>query len=97
MEFDTKGNFTQALAPIITSTNKIGSTLSNLGIYKNGSKQHCLIVGDSLDDAQMADGLSFDTLHKVVFAEKNLDEFQRRFDEVLDINADFSRIIELFD
>ncbi|MBP7700799.1 hypothetical protein KA111_01920 [Candidatus Woesebacteria bacterium] len=95
--FDEAGKFIGVDGPIITAVNKNGHMLIKKGVYRQGDKSQCLLIGDGFGDAKMADGLSFDKLYKVVFAEKNLDEFRSRFDEVLDINADFSRIIELFD
>lgn len=95
--FDQAGKFIGVSGPIITAVNKNGQMLIKKGVYKDGDKKLCLLIGDGYGDAQMADGLRFEKIYKVVFAEKNLDKFQEIFDEVLDINAGFFRITELFD
>ncbi len=94
--FDSFGKFIGVSGPIITAVNKNGQMLVKKGVYRDREKSSCLLIGDGFGDAQMADGLKFEKIYKVAFAEKNLEKFREIFDEVLDINSGFFRITELF-
>lgn len=95
--FDENGYFTHAKTPIITSANKTGATLiKNNLITETPKQQHCLLIGDSLDDTQMTDGLRFETVYKVAFGDTGSPDFQKRFDLVLPIDAGYQSITELF-
>ena len=94
--FDKHGHFQKAAQPLVTSVNKNGKIFLDYGFYQKNSKKECLLLGDSLDDVNMADGLCFDKLLKIAFTDKDHAIYNQVYDLVLDYHADFSLILNLF-
>ncbi len=91
--FDSQGYFTEVKQPIIHSANKTGLTLIQNGyITQSPERKHCLLFGDSLDDAQMADGIEFEKVTKVVFADSTAPKFSDLFDVVLPLEGGFQDV-----
>ncbi len=91
--FDSDGFFIETKQPIIHSANKTGLTLIQNGyITQSPERKHCLLFGDSLDDAQMADGIDFEKVTKVVFADSAAPKFSDLFDVVLPLEGGFQDV-----
>lgn len=95
--FDKQGYFVEAVQPIIHIANKTGHLLIKNGLLDaKPARRQCLLIGDSLDDAQMSEGLDFDLIHKVAFASHNQEHFARNFDLVLPVDGGYGEVIGLF-
>jgi len=58
-------------------------------------RRQCLLIGDTLEDDQMVQGLDFELIHKVAFAGHNDAHFEERFDLVLGKDAGYEQISAL--
>ena len=98
LSFDTHGFFTHTKEPIITCANKTGETLiKNNFISQTPKERHCLLIGDGLDDVRMTEGINFETVYTVAFADINAEAFKKRYDLILPIDEGFQPISALFD
>lgn len=96
--FDDDGYFVDMVKPIIHIANKTGHMLvrNNL-IDPKPSRSHCLLIGDSLDDAKMSIGIDFDSTYKVAFSSHNQEHFAEKFDLVLPVEGAFGPVIDLIE
>lgn len=96
LEFNQQGLMTGYKKPIIHISNKTAHTLyQNQVLDQNKLYKQCLLIGDSPDDALMANGLNCQEVFKVVFAD-DCEHYQQLFDHVLPVEGGFGEIIELF-
>jgi len=94
--FDEQGRFIEMVEPIITIANKTGEVLVRNGLLAaRPERRQCLLIGDTLEDDQMVQGLEFELVHKVAFAGHNDSHFEERFDLVLEKNAGYEQISAL--
>lgn len=97
LRFDEQGRFTEVVEPLIHIANKTGAVLvQNRLVTARPERRQCLLLGDTLEDVQMAAGLDFDLLYTVAFSSHNLEHFQEKFDLVLPVDASYQRVIDLF-
>lgn len=95
--FDKQHRFSHVLPPIIHSANKTGSFLVKNGILKSKlNRKQCLVLGDSLDDVRMVEGLHFNQTLKVAFADPHTAGFKQLFDLILPLNSGYQPILDLF-
>ncbi|MFH0750010.1 MAG: hypothetical protein V1917_03825 [Candidatus Gottesmanbacteria bacterium] len=95
--FDEDGYFTHVKPPIIHSANKTGHTLiKNNFLLETPPQRQCLLIGDSIDDVRMVEGINFESVYKVAFGDVDAIEFKKRFDLVLPIDAGYQPIHSLF-
>lgn len=101
MEFDaTTGKLTGFKGNLIHSFNKNGGALrGSPGWSHIEGKRSVLLLGDSITDVTMAEGLDADTVLSVAFLndriEERLPEFQSKFDVVLLNDAPMTFVLEL--
>lgn len=74
--------------PIIHAMNKNGDLIKSSAIFKIiKNKKNILLLGDSLDDINMAEGLDYNNLIKVAFLNENVDEcledYKSNFDVIM--------------
>ncbi len=83
---------------IIHILNKNEAELNNLPIIKELKKrENIILLGDSLDDLKMAEGFPYKNIIKIAFVnyeedEKNLKEYNEKFDVIITQDSDFSEI-----
>jgi 2-hydroxy-3-keto-5-methylthiopentenyl-1-phosphate phosphatase len=95
--FDQQGIFKEVVPPIIHSANKVGTTLVKLGYISDPPQTStCLLIGDSLDDIKMYEGLSFKKRYSVAFANQDQPGFSNVFDQILPLESGFAPIHKLF-
>ena len=95
--FDKEGNFIKVIPPIITSANKTGETLiKNHFLSQTPKERCCLLVGDGLNDIRMTEGIHFDKVYTVAFADTESSAFTERFDLVLPMDTGYEPISALF-
>jgi HAD superfamily hydrolase (TIGR01544 family) len=97
--FDEDGYFVEVQRPIIHSANKTGENLlKNNHLSQPPLRRQCLLIGDSLDDMRMSEGIDFAEVIKVAFAdEAAAPKFAELFDIVLPLEGGFKEIRELFE
>lgn len=96
--FDQDGFFQEPVKPIVHIANKTGAFLiQNNLLDQKPSRRQCLLIGDTLEDANMVRGVDFDLVYKVAFSDHNQDHFQDKFNLVLPKNGSYQPIIELLD
>lgn len=96
--FSNEGHATSVAEPIIHALNKDEAELmthaNTRDIIKN--KTNVLILGDSLPDADMADGLNHDTVLRIGFlneaTEENLKRYEEKYDALICNDGDFDFI-----
>ena len=100
--WNEKGNVVSFVEPFIHSFNKSGVSIKrNLEVFsKVRSRKNLVLIGDSIGDCFMADGLDVENVLKVGFlnfdVSKNLESFKRHFDVVICGDSDFSFLVEFF-
>lgn len=96
--FDQDGFFQEPVKPIVHIANKTGAFLINNHLLESKpSRRQCLLIGDTLEDANMVKGIDFDLVYKVAFSDHNQDHFQEKFDLVLPKTGSYQPIIDLLD
>ncbi len=96
LDFDKKGVVTAAKLPLIHIANKVGSTLIKKGaMAPYPSRRHCLLIGDSLDDRKMSEGIDFESVYAVAFGNHQPENFKPLFDLVLPIDGGYQEISRL--
>jgi 5'-nucleotidase len=94
--FDEQGYFMDTVKPTIHIANKTGNLLvKNNLIDLKPIRSHCLLIGDSLDDAKMSIGIDFNSTYKVAFSSSNQEHFAKKFDLILPVEGSFGPIIDL--
>lgn len=95
--FDERDALITIAEPLIHIANKTGTVLvQNQILSLRPAQRQCLLLGDTLEDVRMVEGLDFDLVHKVAFSSHNLEHFQEKFDLVLPVDASYRQVIELF-
>jgi len=88
-EFDENGKTVKILEPIIHVFNKGETSLREYSLYKEQLKnrKNILLMGDTLGDADMAEGSDSNDIIKIGFlnekVEENLEQFKDAFDVVI--------------
>ena len=96
LNFNALGVVVSAQKPLIHIANKIGTTLIKKGaIAPYPSRRQCLVIGDSLDDRKMSDGIDFDSVYAVAFGNHQPENFKPLFDLVLPIDGGYQEILNL--
>lgn len=96
LDFNKQGEVISAKKLLIHIANKIGTTLIKKGaIAPYPSRRDCLLIGDSLDDRKMSDGIDFETVYAVAFGNHQPENFQPLFDLVLPIDGGYQPILQL--
>lgn len=96
LDFDKQGIVTSAKRPLIHIANKVGQTLIEKGaIAPYPSRRHCLLIGDSLDDRKMSEGIDFESVYAVAFGNHQPENFKPLFDLVLPIDGGYQEILNL--
>lgn len=94
--FDQDGFFQEPVRPIVHIANKTGDFLiKNNLLQQKPDRRQCLLIGDTLEDANMVRGVDFDSIYKVAFSDHNQNHFQEKFDLVLPKNGSYQPIIDL--
>lgn len=96
-QFDDAGIITGIKAPIIHIANKTGENLvKNNLIVANPDRSTCLLLGDTLDDLRMSEGINFSQVYSVAFAEADHGYFEQRFSQVLPLDGGYEPVLKLF-
>jgi len=100
LEFDKKGNFTGVKDnKIIHVLNKNEKEIEALQVYREiENRRNIILLGDSLADLNMLEGITFKSLIKIAFYnnnEENLEEFKKNFDMIILNDGSFEPINEL--
>ncbi len=88
-EFDSQGKALKILEPIIHVFNKGEASLREFSLYEDQLKdrKNIILMGDTLGDADMAEGSDSNDVIKIGFlnenVEENLEQFKEAFDVVL--------------
>lgn len=74
-EWDTNGNLVAVKEPIIHNANKNGETIKSSPVFSQiKDRKNILLLGDSLDDINMTEGLNFKNLIKISFLNENVEK-----------------------
>lgn len=87
-DWDKDGNAIGVRQPIIHSHNKFESAIKNLSFYeKIKERKNILLLGDSIEDANMVKGFDYDNLIKVGFlnedVENNIKKNKKSYDAII--------------
>lgn len=87
-EWDKNGNAIRVKQPIIHSLNKAGSVAGNFSFFeKVKNRKNILLLGDSIDDVDVVQGLTYANLIKIGFLnenmEKNIEQYKKVYDVVI--------------
>ena len=87
-EWDKEGKAIAVKKPIIHAMNKNGELIKSSPFFKRIEKRkNILLLGDSLDDINMAKGLDFKNLIKISFLNENIEESIDKYKPNYDIIA----------
>lgn len=101
LKFDNKGEFTgeNEFGVMITSMNKTSIHIKNRDFYPIiKDRKNAVLIGDSISDANMDNGMNYDTVLKIGFFrddgnEKKKIAYQNAFDILLDDSQDLLDVI----
>ena len=99
--WDKNGNASERVQPYIHTFTKSGVSIIGHGdIYSRvSSRKNIILLGDSLGDCHMADGLEYNNILKIGFlnsdVETKLETYKKHFDVVITNDSDFSFIYDL--
>ncbi|NQZ84584.1 MAG: hypothetical protein HRU03_02600 [Nanoarchaeales archaeon] len=99
--WDEKGFAKHLIKPHIHTFNKSGISIkNNINIFtKIRTRKNIILIGDSLGDCHMADGLEYNNILKIGFlnsdVETKLETYKKHFDVVITNDSDFSFIYDL--
>ncbi|MGI6589074.1 MAG: hypothetical protein ACOX1V_00200 [Candidatus Iainarchaeum sp.] len=87
-EFDKKGNVLGYKGKIIHSLNKNEFEIKDTTFYKKiKDRKNILLLGDTLDDLQMVEGIKYNEIIKIGFLnnniEENLEQYKKAYDVVI--------------
>jgi 5'-nucleotidase len=87
-KFDKKGNVLGYKGKIVHSLNKNEFEIKNTPFYKKiKERKNIILLGDSIDDLKMTEGIKFDTILKIGFlnerVEENLEDYKKAFDVII--------------
>lgn len=99
-DFDSKGKAKEIRKPIIHTFNKTETSLKEIPIYnKIKNRKNILLLGDSLGDTGMAEGLPYKNIIKIGFLNENIKEnllsYKKNFDVVLTGDQNFDYLNKL--
>jgi 5'-nucleotidase len=100
LKWDKKGNFIGVKKPVIHSANKKGGIVRKLPIFKKiRARKNIILLGDNIEDCQMAEGLDYKNLVKVGFLNSknkdNLAGHKRAFDVLVLDNGNMNYVNDL--
>lgn len=85
-EWGKVGNAIRVKQPIIHTLNKSGIAVRNFPFYqKIKNRKNILLLGDSLEDADMVAGFDFENLIKIGFLNENIEENLEKYKEKFDV------------
>ncbi len=97
-QFDKTGRMTGIAEPIIHIANKTGQNLvKNHLIMATPTRTDCLLLGDTLDDLRMSEGINFQRVYSVAFAAADHGYFEKLFTQVLPLDGGYQPILDLFE
>lgn len=87
-KFDKKGNVTGYKGKIIHSLNKEESEIKNTPYFKKiKNRKNIILLGDSLDDLKMVEGIHYNEIIKIGFLndkiEENLELYKKAYDVII--------------
>lgn len=84
--WDSDGNATGVKEPIIHSFNKSELALRDFPFYsKVRERKNVLLLGDSIEDAEMINGFEYDNIVRIGFLNENIKENIEQFKKVYDV------------
>lgn len=98
--WDENDNAISRVKPYIHTFNKSGISIKNdADIFsKVFDRKNIILIGDSLGDCHMADGLDYNTILKIGFlnsdARNKLEDYKKHFDVVITGDSDFSFLLD---
>ncbi len=85
-QWDKDGSAIRVVQPVIHSLNKSESMIWNLPFFeKIKNRKNVILLGDSTEDANMAQGFDFENLIKIGFLNENIGENLEKYKENFDI------------
>jgi 5'-nucleotidase len=93
--WDSDGNAIERVKPYIHTFNKSGTSIveNNLIYSKVSDRKNIILLGDSLGDCNMADGLDYDNVLKIGFlnsdVENKLESYKSNYDVVITDDGEF--------
>ncbi len=98
--WDTEGRAVDFVRPIIHSLNKGETVLREYDFADEiGDRPNIILLGDSIGDADMAQGSDYDHILKIGFLNKDVEKkrelYQQHFDIVIENDGDMSRVNEI--
>lgn len=99
-QWDAKGRAIKINEPIIHSLNKEESMVSEFPAQqKTKGRKNIILLGDSIDDANMAHGFKYDNIIKISFlnekVEERLPHYKKIFDAIILNDGSFNFVNEL--
>jgi cytosolic 5'-nucleotidase 3 len=87
-KWDSKGNAIGVKKPIVNSANKDETTLEKLPFYsKLLKRKNIILLGDSLDDSEMAQGFPYENILKIGFlnekVKERLEDYKKKYDVII--------------
>lgn len=97
--WDESGRTAGAKEPLIHVFNKDYGTIKRLPIYQEiQGRKNAILLGDSVDDAQMLDGFNGDNFIKIGFLDENpeswLAEFKNNYDIIILDNGSLNYVLD---
>lgn len=87
-EWDENGRAIAIKQPIIHVMNKDGAMIKSLPIFTSiKNRKNILLLGDTLDDVEMVNGLDYENLIKIAFLNENIEECLDKYKASYDIIA----------
>jgi len=99
-KFDKNGKSVDAFKPFITSYSKGTVLIKNFPYHKEiEERRNVILLGDSLGDTNMSDGIKYDCVVKIGFIndrkEQDIDEFGKLFDVLILDDGDMYYVLEM--
>lgn len=99
--FDTNNTATGFKGGIVHSLNKNESLIEGHPYYKEVlGRKNCILLGDTISDTSIADGISHETILKIGFMngnESQKDDFIREYDLIIEHDTDVEAVNELLE
>jgi len=85
-KWDKNGNAIGVKEPIIHSFNKFAPAIKNFPFYsKIKNRKNVILLGDSVEDADMVQGFDYDNLIKIGFLSENIEDNIERYKKAYDV------------
>lgn len=99
-EYDSEGKMIKVKSPMIHILNKNEASLQQTPFFdKIKSRKNIILLGDSLADLKMTQGLEYDNLIKIGFLNKNIEEnleiYKQNFDILLLRDSSLEPVLSL--